>query len=204
MIKEDGAIDPSSSELALHDRIKHWLDDEHPKLSLLNTSIPQHGLQYKASDDYMEDVVLIGYVKTPKVYMPWINEGRYVVRLKDGNNPPNGAVSLNRTIMMVQHVVLYTKVNGINSLIGVYDIKEPDSIPSQTNSNDLKAIGYPSQSVNRSYLLYSIDIDNHSVISSFETIFRDYLCSCQSEAIRNKTPEFKKLNEIINAVTINR
>ena len=204
MIKEDGAIDPSSSELALHDRIKHWLDDEHPKLSLLKTSIPQHGLQYKASDDYLEDVVLIGYVKTPKVYMPWINEGRYVVRLKDGNNPPNGAVSLNRTIMMVQHVVLYTKVNGINSLIGVYDIKEPDSIPSQTNSNDLKAIGYPSQSVNRSYLLYSIDIDNHSVISSFETIIRDYLCSCQSEAIRNKTPEFKKLNEIINAVTINR
>ena len=199
MIKDDGTIDPSSSEIALRDMIKHWLEDDHPKLSLLKSSIPQHGLQYKSTEDYMEDVVLFGYVKTPKVYLPWINKGHYVIRLKDGNNQPNGAVSLNRTTMMVQHVVLYTTVKGINSLIGIYDIKEPDSIPSQTNSKELKMIGYPSQAVNRSYLLYSIDIDKRSVISSFEVIIRDYL-----KLILSKTPEFKKIHEIINAVTLNR
>ena len=204
MIKDDGTIDPSSSEVALRDMIKHWLEDDHPKLSLLKSSIPQHGLQYKFTDGYMDDVVLFGYVKTPKVYLPWINKGHYVIRLKDGNNQPYGAVSLNRTAMMVQHVVLYTKVDGVNSLIGVYDIKEPDSIPSQTNSKDLKAIGYPSQTANRSYLLYSIDIDKHSVVSPFEKIISDYLCSCQSKCILNKIPEFKKLFEIINAVTLKR
>ena len=46
MQKEDGSIDLSSSEGVLYDTIKHWLEDEHPRNSLLESTIPQHGLRY--------------------------------------------------------------------------------------------------------------------------------------------------------------
>ena len=87
--------------------------------------------------------------------MPWINDGHYVVRLKDGNKQPKGAVSLTRKVMMVQHVALYTIDNGENRLIGLFDIKDSESIPIKTNSEELKRAGYPSKSENKSYLLYS-------------------------------------------------
>lgn len=51
MFKKDGhynelLVDPTSSEDVLYHQIEEWLNDDHPEDTLLQTSIPQKGLEY--------------------------------------------------------------------------------------------------------------------------------------------------------------
>jgi len=61
LVDNDGNayIDPMSSENALHEQIRMWLEDENPRLTLLKQTIPQKGLRYFT--DKPKDVILVNY-----------------------------------------------------------------------------------------------------------------------------------------------
>lgn len=59
----DVLLDVNSSEDVLYQQIKTWIDDEDAKRTLVETSIPQRGLTYRAVPQKGESLVLIGYVK---------------------------------------------------------------------------------------------------------------------------------------------
>lgn len=80
-------IDPTSSENALRNQIRQWLDDTTPRLSLLRQAIPQKGLSYMNEKPY--DVILVNYADAVH-WKAFIDNGLCYLRTGDSR----GAIKL--------------------------------------------------------------------------------------------------------------
>ena len=165
VIRPDGSIilDPNSSESVLYEQIKAWLNDEQSHIHLLETTIPQRGLRYESSEQpYLNDVVLIGYVKNQK-QLEWIKKGYYNIRRATIHSERNGQIVVDRIYMNVQHVLLYSKGNHFE---GLFDIKYSNSIPELLSRKVLiERYQYPDEGKpDDEYLLYEIETQKPTVL----------------------------------------
>ena len=205
IVAEDGSIilDPTSSESVLYEQIKAWLNDEQSHIHLLESAIPQRGLQYQSAEmTYLDDIVLIGYIRKPALFRDWIKQGNYAIRRKTAATSRSGEVVPDRTVMNVQHVLLYSKAGEQLCFEAIYDIKDATSIPESLSRSELvDAHDYPDKdkSVKENYFLYTINTEAPSVLSLDEEKCQEYISGVFSEERKeDRSPVFKTVRELMN------
>ena len=198
ILAEDGSLylDPNSSESVLYEQLKSWINDEQSHIHLLDKAIPQRGLRYESAKmDYLDDVVLIGYLK----YTDLKEKGYYVIRRKTDSSTRPGAVIPSRRVMNVQHLLLYSGTKDNWQLEGFYDLKDENSIPEYINRDDLvRKYGYP-DGRNGDYLLYWVDYSNPSALSIKADKWQEFL-SGEFASKSDKSPEFLTVRELLEAI----
>lgn len=144
-------------------------------------------------DEQLSDGVLIGYLK----HKDWtMNTGFYTVRRAEGNAKRAGEYSPNKTIMNVKHILLYGRDGNA---VGLYDLKDPESIPSFTDSNELSSkysMSNTGSKKNELYFLYTLDTSKES-----ELMFSKVQLNTILESIRNdiasRVPKFISLKDLL-------
>ena len=198
ILAEDGSLllDPNSSESVLYEQLKSWLNDEQSHIHLLENAIPQRGLQYESAImDYLDDVVLIGYLR----YKDLKEKGYYVVRRKTESSSRSGEVVPSRIVMNVQHVLLYSGKKGHWLFEGLYDLKDETSIPEYTNRKELVSkLGYPNGE-DADYLLYWVDYNRPSSLKIEDGRWQEILSS-KLESKTDKSPEFMTVRELLKTM----
>lgn len=116
----------------------------------------------------LEDIVLVGCVKSKK-HWEWITTtGKYNIRLEGRTDRP-GAKPYTRDMMMVQKVMLYLyneEDHPTPEYLGIFTLSSPDSIPEPMSLGAIKAntllSDYPTSNNadnNQQYLLYDINTE---------------------------------------------
>lgn len=210
IIAEDGSLllDPLSSESVLYEQLKVWLNDEQSHMHLLESSIPQKGLHYQSKElRYLDDVIMIGYLKNPSLFRDWTKRGYYAIRRKSGGSTRSGEVTPDRMVMTVQHILLYFKEGGELKFEALYAIKDPQSVPEYLNGEELvDGYGYPDKTKSRkdNYLLYSISPDSPSSLNISDSQIRDYIAGIFHEDRKeNRAPVFMTVRELLAAINNN-
>jgi len=126
---EDGSliVDPNSSEQILREQIEAWLKDDDRRKTLLERSIPQHGLTY---DILPSEYVLVGYYKEDD-YDIIISKKIYYVRA----GMRKGSINLITGFDKVSYILLYH-----DKKIELFTTKE--SAPILASNKELKNIGF--------------------------------------------------------------
>ncbi len=200
----DGSLmlDPNSSEQVLYDQIKAWLDDEQSHIHLLESSIPQRGLQYQSAElTYLDEIVLIGYIKKPDLYREWIKQGHYAIRQKTPGSSRTGEVVPDRMVMNVQHVLLYSQAGEQLRFEAIYDVKDATSIPKSLSRKELiDTYDYPDKrkNVGENYFLYTINTETVSVLNLDMDKCNKYISGTFSiEKEEDRSPVFKTVRELL-------
>jgi len=126
---EDGSliIDPNSSEQILREQIEAWLKDDDRRKTLLQKSIPQHGLTYDISPS---EYVLVGYYKDDD-YKTIIDNKMYYVRA----GLREGSINLETGFDKVSYILLYH-----GNKIELF--KSDNAAPRVTTAEELKKKGF--------------------------------------------------------------
>lgn len=208
VVGPDGSLmlDPNSSEQVLYEQIKAWINDEQSHIHLLESAIPQRGLKYESSEQaYLNDIVLVGYIRRRDLFIDWINSGNYVIRRKSNGYTRKGEIVPDRMVMNVQHILLYSKDGNRYQFEGLYDIKDPYSIPDSINGKELvDTYHYPdrSKTAQDSYLLYSIDSSQPSVLGLEDSKCQSYISGKFIEhGPRDGSPIFMSVKELMTEMS---
>jgi len=147
IVDKDGnfILDPNSSEQVLREQIEVWLNDSQAKLTLLQRSIPQKGLEYvieKTSTAMDTDLVLVGCLRS-KSHRNWVlTNGKYNIRLDMGNDAIEGAIKPTRDFMNVSHLLLYNE--EAKTVDHFFDVQDPiNEMPQTYGYGKLKELAYP-------------------------------------------------------------
>lgn len=207
IVAEDGSLmlDPLSSESVLYEQIKVWLNDEKSRLHLLESTIPQKGLHYQSKElGYLDDVIMIGYMKNPSIFRDWTKRGFYAIRRESSGSARGGDVAPNRMVMTVQHILLYYKEGEELRFEALYDINDSQSVPEYLNRDELvDGYGYPDKENSRkdNYLLYSIRTDSPSSLRISDSQLRDYIAGAFHEVRKDdRAPVFITVKELLTAI----
>lgn len=142
----------------------------------LEDSVPQRGLFYTFNEDYAQDLVLVGCIRSEPQSNWILLNGLYNIRLDLGEKHVDGAVKPSKIFMNVSHILLYDDyVSGQEIFVSQYfNIKDSqNSVPVYAGLAQLKKLDYPFNVVynsprefkkqvekvygDRSYLIYEID-----------------------------------------------
>lgn len=147
IVDKDGnfILDPNSSEQVLREQIEVWLKDSQAKLTLLQRSIPQKGLEYvieKTGTAMDTDLVLVGCLRS-KSHRNWVlTNGKYNIRLDMGNDAIEGAIKPTRDFMNVSHLLLYNE--EAKTVDHFFDVQDPiNEMPQTYGYGKLKELAYP-------------------------------------------------------------
>ena len=144
-------LDPTSSEDVLYQQIEKWIMDDNAVETLLETSIPQKGLEYVTETKNRtieDDIVLVGCLRS-KSHREWVLvNGKYNIRLDMGNDDVDGAIKPTRDFMNVSHILLYNE--DAKTVDYYFDVDAPNNkMPETYGYSKLKDLSYPFN-VNRS------------------------------------------------------
>ena len=147
----DLLLDPTSSEDVLYQQIEKWIMDDNAVETLLETSIPQKGLEYVTETKNRtieDDIVLVGCLRS-KSHREWVLvNGKYNIRLDMGNDDVDGAIKPTRDFMNVSHILLYNE--DAKTVDYYFDVDAPNNkMPETYGYSKLKDLSYPFN-VNRS------------------------------------------------------
>lgn len=199
-------LNPNSSEQVLYDQIKAWINDEQSHIHLLESAIPQRGLKYESSEQtYLNDIVLVGYIRRRDLFIDWIKSGYYVIRRKSNGSTRKGEIAPDRMVMNVQHILLYSKDGCEYHFEGLFDIKDPNSIPDSLNGKELvDSYQYPdkSKTTQDNYLLYSIDSSKPSILSLEDSKCQSYISGKFTEqGPLDGSPVFMSVKELLTEMS---
>ena len=214
-VYNDLLLDPTSSEDVLYNQIEKWIMDDSASATLLETSIPQKGLEYvieKNNVSLDKDIVLVGCLRS-KSHRDWVlANGKYNIRLDMGSDAVDGAIKPTRDFMNVSHVLLYNE--DAKTVDHYFDVDTPNNeMPETYGYSKLKELLYPFN-VNRSpqntyekrteqkycqraYLVYNIDpnpieFQNQQVIN-MEPLLEKYI----NEETPISTPFVVRMKELM-------
>lgn len=137
----DLLLSPESSEDVLYHQIENWIMDDDAETTLLETSIPQKGLEYNVPDV----MVLVGYVprKNQKLFR---DKKLYYVRLGDGK----GSIHIAPNFENTQWVLLHD--SGDDVLL----FKLKDNKPQIMSREDLQSKGFDAKHA-EFYLVFQLE-----------------------------------------------
>ena len=144
-------------------------------------------------DEHLNDGVLVGCLE----YATWtLKTGHYTVRRAEGAVKRAGEFLPSKAVINVKHVLLY---NQDGTSLGLFDIKDPESIPIFTDGKELWR-KYELKDKRRSkkelYFLYGINISKESSLQISNQQLDHFLKRSHKE-ISSKMPLFVTIKELL-------
>ena len=142
----------------------------------------------------LDDIILVGYLKHPT----WTNSlGYYTVRRASESSKRVGEYTPSKTVINVKHVLLYDKKCHA---VGLFDLKDEESVPIYTDSKELASkysLVKKGNSKVEPYFLYELNIGAQSSLHISIDRLNSYLSIIASK-IADRRPLFIRLRELLD------
>ncbi|MBR4271690.1 MAG: DUF2357 domain-containing protein, partial [Bacteroidales bacterium] len=179
----DLLLDPSSSEDVLYNQIKQWLEDGNADETLLQTAIPQKGLEYVSANNGSGVVLVMmeNYENKSNNFA----HGKIAIPLK---TTESGMTILEHK-SEIAYVLFHTRKKGINNHL--FRIKESVQILSYTDV--IQQGYYPVNKDYRRYLCVIINLNNEIDSTAIDTSYQNIPYDNASERYDAQYAEMEEL-----------